>query len=136
MDIKSYIDKKESEAKRELSRLADVRSLLEKYPDLELHVNRWNQERLMSSLVVATDVDIGHNCGCCADSPVEVWPFTKEGETKIYVKGIPFIVGEKNSYEYGEVAYEAWDKKLREKGLSEELIKQVASYLGVEDGNT
>lgn len=135
MDIKEYLVQKENEINKELENVKFIRSLLEKYPDLQRHVNRWKQERFTSALVVATDCEIGHNCGCCSDSPVEVWPYALEGQTRIYVTGIPFIVGEKNSYEYGETPYDGWEDKLRKANLSEEIITKVGHFLGVKGEN-
>lgn len=136
MDAKDYIEKRQKEAKKLVNEASVTESLQSKFPDLKIHKNRWGKERYHSEQInaVADSCDICHNCGCCNDSPLEVWPYKKIGDQKVYSTPPVFFVGERNgyyNYDYdprSEVADSDWYLRLREKGISEKVIERVASY--------
>lgn len=129
----AYLNKRESELQAELAKIVQIRAIQKKYPDLARHVNRWHVERFTSSNIVATDCEIKHNCGCCNDSPVEVWPYAEVDGFRVYVKGIPFVVGQKNPYDFGEIADPGWEEKLTKAGLCQDILNKVRAYLGTEE---
>lgn len=104
--------------------------LVDVFPDLEVHTNRWKTERYTSVTVngTATNVDIGYNCGCCEDKPVEVWPYIIHADKKIYSNPPSFMVGERNPYTHRDDSYEDWQLSLRRVGISEAVIKIVEEY--------
>jgi len=112
-----------------IAEVAGYELALTQFPDLKIHKNRWGQERLVSkgANAQATDCQIRHNCGCCSDSPVEVWPYLKMADgTFVFADGIPFVVGE--MCYGGEQAYSGWQEKLRIAGLSESVISKVEAF--------
>lgn len=130
--MKDYIEKLKKESK-ELAQKADtLEILLQKFPDLTRRTNRWNKERLCSAKVsgIATNCEIHHNCGCCADSPLEVEPYIEENGVRLY--GLPYsvFVGSRNEYEYGDVPYPDWEQKLDKLGVTEEVKEKVRCYFG------
>jgi len=58
--------------------------LIKKYPDLDIHRDRWSTERYIAESVNSkvNDVWFNYNCGCCEDSPLQSWPFIIDEETK------------------------------------------------------
>jgi hypothetical protein len=133
------IEEKIESIKNEIEKLQSEWILMEgaqaTYPDLKVHTNRWNKVRYTSAkaIALADKCDIAHNCGCCNDSPIELWPYMeyKPGGIhvafQIYAEGIPFRIGEK-CWCYGEKEYEGWQDKLRAKGLREEIIQQATKF--------
>jgi hypothetical protein len=113
----------------DLSKTEEGRILLVKYPDIHYHTNRWKVKRLVSNKVnsICDNTDISHNCGCCNDSPIEVWPYIKEGDIKIFAKGIPISPGQKGYYG-GECPDDNWEDKFRNNNMSEIIIKQVQQF--------
>jgi len=69
-------------------------------------------------------VYISHSCGCCADSPIEVWPYVSIDGTKVYSDPPYFIVGE-GSYSYKEIEYDGWEKNLQNSDIPQEVISKV-----------
>lgn len=135
MSLQEHLERRRAEIQKEQDELALVEALAKKYPDLKRHVNRWKRERFTSASVnsLCVDYDMAHNCGCCNDSPLELWPYVKEGETRIYADGIPFVIGEKNPYSYRDDAYDGWEDKLRAANFPQELIDKVARHFVVYD---
>ena len=86
----------------------------------------------------ATDFEAAHNCGCCNDSPLEIWPYIKltdhtGQELRLYAEGIPFRVGEKNPWGYGDISYPGWEEKLRKASIPEVVIQRVSCLLDDEE---
>jgi hypothetical protein len=131
MDIRDHIKQKREEAAKAKAEADGALDLLDKFPDLELHVNRWKRERYSSAQAnpLTTDCDISHNCGCCPDSPLEVWPYVQLGDVRVYSKPACFVVGERNAYGYGERPYDGWQDELEAEGIPDEVIAKVGAYL-------
>jgi hypothetical protein len=113
----------------EISQTLEGRDLLKNFPDTHYHTSRWGTRRLTSKLANAkcTDIDIGHNCGCCNDSPIEVWPYFKVGELKLYAAGIPFSPGE--SWDHvAERPYEGWEEQFIKNQIPEGVINKVQVF--------
>jgi hypothetical protein len=129
MDAQEHIQKKREEAAKAKAEADGALTLMEQFPDLEINRNRWNRERYSTKEVnsLTTDCDISHNCGCCPDSPLEVWPFVQLGPVKVYSKPARFTVGEKAGY--GERSYAGWQTDMEKEGISDAVIQKVAKYL-------
>ena len=106
-------------------------ALCEEFPDLHITRDRWRKERLSakSANALCDDVWFNHNCGCCADSPLQAWPHVKRGELRIHSDPACFMIGERNAWGYGEKPWDNWEKKLREAGINEGVISKIEAFL-------
>lgn len=109
------------------SRLVEI---LSKYPDIKEHTNRWKRHHWVSRSVNdrASLCRIHHECGCCSDSPLEVWPYLVDDGVEIYSDPPCFRVGEKNAYGIGDRPYDYWQDKLRADGINAEIIAQIEQH--------
>lgn len=100
-----------------------------KFPDLELHTDRWNTERLTSKLVneMANKCEIKHSCGCCTDSVLQAHAYIEIDGEKIY-SNASVNVGEKH-WISGDQAYDTWREDLLKVGYNENVIQLVENYL-------
>lgn len=119
----------EASAKRsqELARLAEA--CAGAFPDLQRHVNRWGRERFSSKKAntLVTDYDLSHNCGCCSDSPLELWPFmVHESGMSIYSEPPCFSIGEKCGF--GDRPGDGWRECLLVAGIPEAILDRVQKY--------
>jgi hypothetical protein len=119
--------KESNEKGEEAARLGRLHA---KYSDLKKHVNRWEKVRYCSASVNGSvqRFDIAHNCGCCSDSPLEVWPYLETEDGNVYSDPCCFRVGEKNPMFYADVPYEGWDEKMRAVGIPELIIGAVSMH--------
>jgi len=112
-------------------KLIQVKHLLESFPDLEIQTDRWDRERYSSAKVnsLADHVDMRHNCGCCADSPLEARPYIRfEDDQLIFSNPDFFFVGEKNVSHGFDDPTEGWEAHMRAAGISEAAIVLVHEY--------
>lgn len=125
-------DKLESE----LSSINYTLKLLEEFPDLHEHFNRWKQRRLSSKYAnnKVTDVEIRHNCGCCDDSPLEVWPYLNIGNIRVYSDPTVFSVGHK-CYWKGDTPNPNWQKQLIDNNIPLSIIDKIQIYFENNDPN-
>jgi hypothetical protein len=128
-NILDQIHKFEKEAHEKQQEAARLRRLLVAYPDIKVQYGRWEKVAYASKSVngLVNECDMRHSCGCCSDSPLEVWPFLETPDGKVYSNPSKFTVGEKH-YNYGDRAYPDWKKGLRKAGIPEALIQRVADH--------
>lgn len=117
---------KAAEASAELERLTRLQVT---YPDLAAHSGRWNKEVLCSKSVngLVDKYDMRHNCGCCDDSPLEIWPYLDTADGRVYSDPACFRVGERGYYG-GDSPYDGWDHRMHEAGISTTIIECVRLY--------
>ena len=115
--------KAEEERNRKLQKLA------ERFPDLHEHRDRWGTIRHSTKAVngLVDNCIIKHNCGCCPDSPLEIWPYIEIDGWRIFADPIPYTVGEK-AYGYGETEWFGWEEKLRKEGIHEKVVRIVQGF--------
>jgi len=115
------------EAKKSQKEADLLRGLLAEFPDLEIRTGRWNKVAYVSASVNSkvTDYDVRYNCGCCNDSPREVWPFVETPLGKVYSNPPYFFVGKRDEYIGGCVADIGWDEQLRKAGIPDALIDRI-----------
>jgi hypothetical protein len=103
-------------------------SLIERFPDLKENKNRWNHVRLSSKLVNSStnDAEIKHNCGCCDDSPLEVWPYAEIEGLRVFSDPASFTVGQKSGL--GDIPYPGWDERMRKSNIPQIVIDRVNAY--------
>jgi hypothetical protein len=130
--LREWVVKQKIELKSKINKFDVILKLIDtKYPDLRKSVNRWSKIRYASAKAneSVSSCDISHNCGCCVDSSLEVWPYLIDEATKIYSDPPSFQVAEKNQYGYGEIPYPNWEEKMREADINERVISKVEKYL-------
>jgi len=130
--IDYQIELLKKEASLILNKMAELRKLAVLYPDLKKHTNRWKRERWYSKSVnsLVDKCEIGHDCGCCGDSPVEVWPYLEIDGFKVYSNPCCLTVGEASSY--GDRPDKDWQEKFVIYGISDVIINKVKEYFKTE----
>ena len=120
----SYIEN----LKKTKKEMLQMEKVLELYPDIEEHTDRWSNKRISSSSINSeTDqVFINHNCGCCDDSPLQVWPYKNVNGIEVFSNPACFIIGEKIPFYsgIGERPYDNWQEKLRKENITETVINK------------
>ena len=122
------IKKLRKDAENKANKANKLEKILNKFPDLLIHTNRWKRERYYSKSVnsIVDQYDIGHNCGCCGDSPVEVCPYIKVEGENIYSDPAMFIIGEADPWNGGDKSYDGWKSELRSANIPEKMIEQIS----------
>jgi hypothetical protein len=126
--INNHVDSIRKEIQEKTDELNRIERLIDLYPDLQIHVGRWKKVVFCSKQVNAKVVqyESRHNCGCCNDSPLEIWPYVETEFGKVYSNPTGFFVGE-NSY-YGDIPSGGWEKELSDAGISDEIIEKVQAH--------
>lgn len=131
--LQEDITRLEKEIEQKTKELSELLDLQKKYPDIKKFTGRWNKVVYCSKEVnsLVNSYDIRHNCGCCDDSPLELWPyFIDDADKKIYSDPPMIVIGEKDSWfktkgRHEDVLYADWDARLRKHGISEKIIDKV-----------
>jgi hypothetical protein len=131
--VADEIKKAHEEAKAKEAEALRLVNLVEAYPDLKKHVGRWNKVAYYSSSVNTrvTRFDLRHNCGCCSDSPLEVWPYLETPHGNVYSDPPSFQVGERH-WMGGDRPHAGWKQKLEEAGIPESVIGAVGMHFKVD----
>lgn len=112
--------------------IAGLTELSARFPDLKVTYDRWDKYRYESAQAIplCDDIEIGHNCGCCEDSPLELRPFAniqaEYGTIRLYAPG-PYRIGEKNGWN-GDFESPGWEDNLRACGFRECIIEKTRAY--------
>lgn len=125
-DDLAQLSKQAEDSLREQTRL---KHLAEAFPDLKKHVGRWNKVAYYSKSVngKVQRFDMRHNCGCCSDSPLEIWPYLETEHGKVFSDPPCFTVGERH-WISGDTPYPGWKEKMREAGIHEDIIGTVGFH--------
>jgi hypothetical protein len=123
-------EKLRKEAAGKLAEAERLARLQAAYPNLKKHVGRWDKIAYCTSAVngLVTDYDLRHNCGCCRDSPLEVWPYLQTPDGKVYSDPPMFRVGEKDPLYGGDVAEPGWRGKLQAAGIPTALLDRIKHH--------
>jgi hypothetical protein len=118
------------EAAQKLSEASQLEAMLQAYPNLRKRVGRWEKIAYYTKDVNAhvTRFDLRHNCGCCNDSPLEVWPYLETPYGKVYSDPPDFRVGEKEPCYGGDIPHKGWDTTMRDAGIPEPIIGAVSIH--------
>lgn len=138
MSVADDIEKARKEAEAKSVEAAKLTALSAIFPDLQKRVGRWNKVAYYSPSANAKvhDFDARHNCGCCSDSPLEIWPYFLTAHGPVYSDPPCFTVGERvPRYEGSENRedrpYDGWDRRMRAAGIPESIIQSVGNaYFG------
>lgn len=127
--VKEEIENLRKEAAQKASAADQLEALLTKYPDLKKNSGRWNKVAFSSAHVnsIVDRFDIRHNCGCCNDSPLEIWPYLETPHGKIYSEPAKFVVGEKH-WISGDTPYDGWKTSMKVAGIPEGIIAAVQAH--------
>lgn len=123
------IEKLRKEAEEKVSQADKLERLHQAYPGLKRQVGRWNKVAYCSKSVneKVTNYDCRHNCGCCPDSPLEIWPYVETPDGKVYSDPPCFTVGERH-WMGGDRPSEGWREKLQAASIPEEIIKRIGYH--------
>jgi hypothetical protein len=126
--IEEEVDKLRAHAARCEAEAARLTALHTRYPGLKKQVGRWNKVAYCATSANARvdRFDIRHNCGCCSDSTLEVWPYVEVDH--VYSNPACFRVG--NKAEHGDVPLYGWDVEMREAKIPETIIGAVKMHFG------
>lgn len=96
------------------------------FPDLQKHVGRWDRVAYYSKSVngLVDRFDLRHNCGCCRDSPLELWPYLETPDGNVHSDPPQFRIGEKHRIA-GDRPAHGWKDELKKAGLPEIIIGAV-----------
>lgn len=130
MSLSDEIQKAEKEITTKQAEIERMKKLVEAYPDVRKHVGRWEKVAYCSKSVNSKVVlyDLRHNCGCCNDSPLEVWPYLETPFGKVYSDPPMFFVGKRDPMTYGDRPNAGWRAALQAAGLPEGLVSAVGSH--------
>lgn len=128
-DIQKELERLQQEEADAKEKLENLGQLSAAYPDLRTFKGRWEKKVYCAKSANAsvTGCDIRHNCGCCHDSPLEVWPYLETEHGKVYSDPPRFMVGEKESYDFDR-PYDGWKSDMEETGISAEVVSLVQEY--------
>ena len=117
------------EASEKLAEASRLEAMLQAYPNLRKHTGRWKKVAYYTKDVNAlvTEYDQRFNCGCCNDSPLEIWPYVQGPHGKVYSEPACFVAGEKEPFYGGAVAHKGWDTKMEAAGIPRPIIDRVRS---------
>lgn len=118
------------EAADKIAEADQLDAMLKEYPNLRKHTGRWNKVAFMTKDVNSKveRFDIRHNCGCCKDSPLEIWPYLETPFGKVYSDPAMFRVGEREPFYGGDRPTRGWDKTMRDAGIPEPIIGAVGMH--------
>jgi hypothetical protein len=139
VSITKDIEAAHKESAKKFAEAEALIKLRELYPDLQKRTGRWGKVAYYSKAANADadDFDMRHNCGCCSDSPLEIWPYVKTPHGNVYSDPPCFTVGERvPDYledEREDRPYPNWDKGMRDAGISEHIITIVGHHLGASE---
>lgn len=127
--IQSELDKLNKEAAEKAAEVERLARLSAVFPDLQKHVGRWDKVAYYSASVNSKveRFDLRYNCGCCSDSPLEVWPYLETPDGKVYSDPPCFQVGEKH-YLGGDRPYPKWREKLEAAGIPEAVTGAISVH--------
>jgi hypothetical protein len=127
MSILNEIEHLRKEAETQRAEADRLEALLAQYPDLRKHQDRGKKVYYCSAFVntVCTDYLAKHTCGCCQDSPLDVWPYLETHLGRVYADPPYYQVGEREPFCGGDVPYKDWEEGLRKAGIPEPILTRV-----------
>lgn len=127
--VQEELDKLKTEAGKKVAEAERLVRLSALFPDLQKHVGRWNKVAYYSSSVNSKveRFDLRHNCGCCSDSPLEVWPYLETPDGRVYSNPPCFQVGEKY-FLGGDRPYPKWKESLEKASISKVIVEAISAH--------
>lgn len=130
MTIHDDVAKLRNEAAKQNSEADKLQKFATAFPDVQKYVGRWNKVAYFSKSANprVTRFDLRHNCGCCNDSPLEIWPYLETEFGNVFSDPPKFVVGEKDSMSYGDRPFKGWRKEMEASGIPESILGAVAMH--------
>lgn len=138
-EIPKVIDSLNKEIENKTVEVNKLISLYKQFPNLQRQVGRWSKAVYYSKDVNAkvNRFDMRHNCGCCNDSPLEVWPYLETEYGNVYSDPPTFMIGERRWDNYSiDKPYPDWEEKLIKAELPEDIIGAISMHFRSEDYKT
>lgn len=130
MDSKDKIKELQDKIAAYQREISTIESVGEEISDLEISRDRWDHEYYTSKSANSkvTGAWFNHNCGCCADSPLQMWPYLETGDRRIHSSPKYFTIGEKCPNCCDDKPYDGWEEELRQAGIPESVIEIGRQY--------
>jgi hypothetical protein len=128
-DIQKTLEEMRKKAEQDAEEIAKLGRLAQTYPDLARKEGRWGRVVYATASVnpLVDKFFSRYNCGCCEDSPYEVWPYhdTPDGP----VSSVPacFFVADRT--DEGALPREGWRADLERHHIPTALLDQIAQSL-------
>jgi hypothetical protein len=99
-----------------------------KFNNVTIQLDRWRKEYVCSPDInsIADNYYTHHDCGCCDDSPLFIFPYIEFENVKIYSDPYKICIGEKN-YEFGDKINDNCEEKLVKHNISKKIIEFVVT---------
>lgn len=129
MQIQEKIDKLKAETLKFDKEIARLKLIVEKFPDAFVAQDRWKNERVFSKTAspLCDQYDWKHSCGCCADSPVQVWPYLETEFGKVFAAEAPFYVMARDEHGMGIYLRNGFD--VSKTNLSDDMKRQIQDFI-------
>ena len=123
------VQRRQARAKEEVE-TSKLEARLARYSDLRRHEGRWKKVVYCSAQVneKADQYDLRHNCGCCEDSPLELWPYHEDADGRVYSDPPMFFIGNRRFGWAGDDPSPNWEKDLRDAKISEGIIEKMRAH--------
>ena len=118
------------EIKKLSSQLADSETALSLFPNADIHVDRWSNQRIVADLSTykhrdQIKLELPHSCGCCPDAALLARFYLEVHDLRVYHKDMDICVGEK-CYD-GDIPGTNWSDKIIKAGF-ETFVPQIQKY--------
>ncbi len=129
-ELRREAEKLQAEASKKVEEALRVERLQRLYPDLTEKVGRWGKVVYRSPSVnsLVTDYETRFNCGCCNDSPLELWPYIETPHGRVYSNPCGMFIGERHSGMRHAIPRAGWRQSLEKHGLPSELLDRVEKH--------
>lgn len=121
MTIEQDID----ELKAAATEAERLEKLKQAYPNVKTYVGRWDKKVYCTADVnfLVDQHEKRFNCGCCGDSPLELWTYLETENGRVYSDPPKFVIGEKD-YVLDFRLDEGWEDDLLQSGLNPSFVSR------------
>lgn len=104
--------------------------LLQQFPDLREHEDRWRHKRLCAKSAngQVNEILYKHTCGCCMDSPQQAWLFIRINDVQIFSDPPCFTILYRTDHGHDYYPRE-WENDVRAAGIQEGIITQLKDHV-------
>jgi hypothetical protein len=124
MQIQEKINKIRGDIVRAENEIEKLNRVAARFPDAFVSHDRWKNERVFSKIAspLCDKYDWEHSCGCCADSPVKVWPYLETEFGKVFAAESPLYINGMGNY-----LRNGFD--LSKTNLSDDMKRQIQDFI-------
>lgn len=129
MQIQEKINKLRAEIVRAEKEIEQLKRITDRFPDATVYQDRWKTERIFSATAspLCDKYDWKHSCGCCADSPVHLFPYLETEFGKVYANGAPFRVLDRDEWGFGRYLNNGFD--VSNLNVSDDMKRQIQEFI-------